>query len=301
MSRSACLIFNPVAGQTDSKSDLEKIKMLLSSEIDLDVRLTTPEINGDRLAREAIQRQVESIIVSGGDGTISAVADAVVGTAIPLGIISRGTANALANALGISENLAVACQTILDGHTRTIDTAKCNGSPMVLLVGIGFEAEAMENVDRQAKDRFGMLAYVLAGLQQLTNWEEFDAEIETDKGVFNISAAAITIANAAPKTSILAHGTAKIVADDGLLDITIVAPKNNLGSLVAAYDLCQFALNNEPAQHDNISYLQSKRVRVSTNPSQKIVADGEIIGTTPIEVECVPQSLIVYVPKKEEE
>ncbi len=297
MSRSACLIFNPVAGQSDSERDLDNIKIFLSSEIDLDVQLTTPEKNADRLAQEAIQRQVESIIVSGGDGTISAVADAIVGTGIPLGIISRGTANALANALGISDNLAMACQTILDGHTKSIDTAQCNGSPMVLLVGIGFEAEAIEKIDRQAKDRFGMLAYILAGLQQLPNWEEFDAEIETDKGVFNISAAAITIANAAPETSILAQGTAKIVADDGLLDVTIVAPKDNLGSLAASYDLYQSALNNEPAQQENISYLRSKRVRVTANPSQKVVIDGELRGTTPIEVECFPQSLIVYVPQ----
>ena len=46
-------------------------------------------------------RGVEAIIASGGDGTLSAVAGAIVGTNIPLGIISRGTANAFSNALDV--------------------------------------------------------------------------------------------------------------------------------------------------------------------------------------------------------
>ena len=169
MSRSACLIFNPVAGQGDSDLEFNNIKLLLSPVIDLDIRFTTPEVSAGDLAKEAIQHNVESIIVSGGDGTVSAVADAILGTKIPLGVISRGTANAFANALGIPEDLTLACQTIIDGNTRIVDAAKCNGSPMVLLAGIGFEAKTVENADREKKDRLGMFAYVLAGLKQLSD------------------------------------------------------------------------------------------------------------------------------------
>lgn len=49
---------------------------------------------------------------------------------------------------------------ILGGATRVLDVARCNGLPMVLLAGIGFEAEAVERADRQAKNRFGLLAYI---------------------------------------------------------------------------------------------------------------------------------------------
>ena len=294
MSRTACLIFNPVAGRGDSRKDLNQIEMLLSPEIDLDVQLTTPEIGADLLANSAIERQVETIIVSGGDGTVSAVANAMTQTDIPLRIIPRGTANAFAKALNISDNLAIACQTILDGKTKTIDLAKCNGNPMVLMVGIGFKAEATENTSRQHKDRFGTLGYILAGLQQLLNWQEFEARIETDNEVFSTATAAVTIANAAFKTSILAQGAAEVVPDDGLLDITIVSPKNSLGFLVAFYDLYRSAINNRAAKHKNISYLRSRKVRISTDPPQKVVVDGEVVDTTPIEVECLPQSLTIY-------
>jgi YegS/Rv2252/BmrU family lipid kinase len=298
--RSACLIFNPVAGQGNPDEDLAQIQAILEPEIDLDIRLTTKEVGADLLAQAAVERGVEAIIASGGDGTLSAAAAAVVGTDIPLGIISRGTANAFATALNIPDTVEAACQTILQGETRKVDAAYCNGKPMVLLAGIGFEAETVELADRDAKNRFGMLAYVLAGLQQLQNLETFEVEIETEDKIVKVSAAAVTVANAAPPTSILAQGSAGIVVDDGLLDVTIVAPANKAGAVTAAYQLFQSASSGTATERDDIGYLRASRFKISAKPPQKVVLDGEMIGTTPVDIVCVPKGLTIFVPLMEE-
>lgn len=299
MTRSACLIFNPVAGQGDAEQDLATIRELLEPEMALDVRLTTKEESPGALARAAIARGAEAILASGGDGTLSAAAEALVGTSIPFGIISRGTANAFANALGLPDTISGACQTILGGYTKTVDAAYCNGKPMVLLAGIGFEAETVENADREAKNRLGVLAYVLSGLRQLREMEPFDAEIETEDQVIRVTAAAITIANAAPATSILAQGPAGVVYDDGLLDLTIVAPTNAGGAIAASIHLLQTALSGNAAERDDIGYLRARQIKVTTHPPQKVALDGELIGTTPIEVKCVPQGLTIFAPVAE--
>ncbi len=83
MTRSACLIFNPVAGQGNAEQDLATIKSILEPEFDLDIQFTTEEVGGGELARKAIENNVEMIIASGGDGTVSAVAEALVGTDTP--------------------------------------------------------------------------------------------------------------------------------------------------------------------------------------------------------------------------
>ena len=101
-----------------------------------------------------------------------------------------------------------------------VDAARCNGLPMVLLAGIGFEAETVERASREAKKRFGVLAYVMAGIQEWRELEAFEAEIETEDKVITVTASAVTVANAAPPTSILAQGPAGVIFDDGLLDIT---------------------------------------------------------------------------------
>jgi YegS/Rv2252/BmrU family lipid kinase len=301
MTHKTCLIFNPVAGQGDPDQDLATIQSLLDTdEIDLEIVVTTAECEPGELAKAAIDRGAQSIIASGGDGTLSAVAAALMGTDIPLGVISRGTANAFANALELPTTIPEACESILAGHTKVVDMARCNGLPMVLLAGIGFEAETVELADRDAKNRLGMMAYVLAGIQQLRNLDRFEVEIEMEDKIVSVSAAAITIANAAPATSILAQGSAEVVFDDGLLDLTIVAPKTALGAIATSFDLLSSTLRGTASQREDVGFLRSKRFKVTTTPPQKVVLDGEVIGSTPIEVECLPGGLTVFAPQIEE-
>jgi len=297
MNRSAtCLIFNPASGQSDPEQDLETIKRILEPELELDIRFTSKDVDADEIAAEAIARGASCIIASGGDGTLSAAAAALVGSNIPLGVIPRGTANAFASALGLPDTVEAACETILGGVTRVVDAARCNDLPMVLLAGVGFEAETVERADREAKNRFGVLAYLMAGLQQLRELEAFEAEIETEDKVVTVMAAAVTVANAAPPTSVLAQGPGGVIFDDGLLDVTVVAPASRASAITASYHLLRSALNETAVERDDIGYLRAKRVIVRTEPAQPVVLDGEIIGTTPIDIECVPGGLTIFVP-----
>ena len=300
MKRKACLIFNPVAGQGNPEQDLETIESLLIPDIELAVITTTAESDPGQLATEAIANGAELIIASGGDGTLSAVAAALMNTGIPLGVISRGTANAFANALDLPTAIPEACATILAGDTRVVDMARCNGLPMVLLAGIGFEAETVDLADRETKNRLGMLAYVLAGLRQVSSFKPFEVEIELEDKIIAVSALAITIANAAPVTSILAQGSAGVIFDDGLLDLTIIAPATPLIAIATAFDLLSSTLRGEASGRADVGFLRAKRFKVTTNPPQKVVIDGEVIGTTPIDVECIPGGLTIFAPKTEE-
>ncbi|MBE9127130.1 MULTISPECIES: YegS/Rv2252/BmrU family lipid kinase [unclassified Coleofasciculus] len=301
MKRSACLIFNPVAGKRNPDQDLCKIQALLEPEFNLDIWLTTKEVDAAQLTRKAIAQKASTIIVSGGDGTVSEAAGELIKTNIPLGVIPGGTANALALALEIPNTIEEACQTILEGETRTIDISRCNKKPMVLLAGVGFEAEVVEKANRDIKNQFGSLAYFLAGFQQLSEFETFEAKIEADEEIITVTAAAVTVANIAPPTSFLAHGGAEMVFDDGLLDLTIVAPQDQLSAIAASYQLIQSAFQRKSGEYEDIGYLQARRIKVTAHPPQKVVLDGEVTDTTPIEVECIPGGLTVFVPMSEKE
>ena len=91
-----CLIHNPVAGLSEKDKDLPKIKGFLEPYVNLTVKETTEEITAAELTRNAIEEGFEQVVASGGDGTVSEVAQQLVGTDVTLGIIPRGTANALA-------------------------------------------------------------------------------------------------------------------------------------------------------------------------------------------------------------
>lgn len=311
-SRVAYLIFNPVAGQGNPDWDLAMIRQILEPQIQLKVIFTKPDVSPDDQAKAAIAAIQESgsaspdtdfIIASGGDGTISAVANALIGTGIPLGVIPRGTANAFSVALGIPTGLKAACETILTGNTCIVDAARCNNFPMILLAGIGFEAETVERADRDMKNLLGALAYLIAGAQQLLEQKLFAVEVEIDGSVTQFQCGAMTIANAAPPTSVLAQGLGEVIPNDGLLDVTIAISKNeslNLSDRLLAIDvigkLFTSALVKTPIENEVLVCFRTNKIKVTSIPPQKVVVDGEIIGTTPVEIVCIPDGLTLFAP-----
>lgn len=80
----------------------------------------------------------------------------------------------------------------------------------------GYEAETVAAADRDLKDALGPLAYVVSGVQNLVGAKNFQSKVVVDGEVAEGEVAAITIANAAPPFSVLAHGhTGECIYDGG--------------------------------------------------------------------------------------
>jgi diacylglycerol kinase family enzyme len=224
------------------------------------------------------------------------VAGAVIGTGIPLGVIPRGTANAFATALGLPSDIPGACATILAGHTHVVDAARCNDTPMILLAGLGFEAGMVDRATRELKNMLGPLAYVLAGAQQLVSQEPFRARLDIDGRITELQAAAITVANVAPRASVLAQGFGEVIPDDGLLEITIATPMSRLQALNALASLMASAVVRSPTNREDLLCLRANRITITTDPPQKLVIDGELIDADPVSFTCLPRALTVLAP-----
>jgi diacylglycerol kinase family enzyme len=124
----------------------------------------------------------------------------------------------------------------------------------------------------------------------------FTTQIEIDGTVSEFQAGAITIANAAPPTSVLAQGFGQVLVNDGLLDVTIGASNNTFQAVNTMIQLLGAALIKVTPNREDIVCLRAKQLRVTAEPPQKVVVDGEIIGTTPVEIECIPSGLTVFAP-----
>ncbi len=304
-SRLAYLLFNPVAGNGDAGAELARIRFLLEPQLLVTVVHTRADVDPAAQTHklvELIEARPEGhpagamVVACGGDGTVSAAASVLAGTTIPLGVIPRGTANAFATALGIPTDLTAACQVLLAGHERRLDTALCNGRPMVLLAGLGFEAGMVERANRELKSRFGSLAYVLAGAQQLLSQQPFQARLSIDGKTSELQAVAITVANVAPGTSVLAQGFGEVVPDDGLLEVTVATPASRLQGLNALAALMASAVVQSPTSHPDLLCLRAREIRIETDSPQKLVIDGEMITSASVEIGCRPDSLSVVTP-----
>lgn len=290
----AALIWNPVAG--GATEALPEVIAALEAAFTLAVFETSRDCDADECARQALADAPSRVIVSGGDGTVSLVASALIGGEVPLAVIPRGTANSFARALGIPLDLADAVDNACRGRIYTIDTARAGGRAVLLFTAVGLHADMIGETSREAKQRWGTLAYLYTGLVRMARLEPFAVELETEDEVIRCRAANITVANLAPPQSALAQGPAAVRGDDGRLDITLVAAEGLGEGLGAALHLYRTSLSGEAASRDDIGYLPVRRVTIRAAPTQRVMIDGEEVGETPVTVECVPQSLRVVVP-----
>jgi YegS/Rv2252/BmrU family lipid kinase len=292
----AALIHSPGGGSA-SEEDLERAKTLLGAVHELDVKVVGEGENPASLARVAVAEGAELLIASGGDGTVSAVAGALVGRPeLTLGIVPRGTANSIGGHLGVPHDLEAACKIILDGHSRVVDTAEVNGRPSVLMATIGVHAEAITEVDPDFKKRFGAIAYFVEEVDRMLNNELFEVTIEADGQRITAQANSVTVANIAPPWTLLAQGN-KVEHDDGQLDVTLVAIQGFADAFMTSLHLATSALRELPTDRDNIGHFRTTEVRIETKPDKRVMIDGEDADVTPITVRCLPKSLRVLVPK----
>src|SRR5579872_5622872 len=153
------LILNPTSGistvsekrMSPEETERTILEGLRAIDIEPELFHTTPEETGRGLARRAVEGGAELVIAAGGDGTIHAVANGLIGTQSILGIIPTGTMNNLARSLNIPETIPAACYTIFNGKTRAMDVGKINGHPFLEVAGAGIEAAlfpAAEDIKR---------------------------------------------------------------------------------------------------------------------------------------------------------
>lgn len=193
---SATIIVNPVSGKGDPSERRTLIKKSARTNgWKGTYRETTKTITAQQIAQEEVKKGVNHLIVCGGDGTIMEVLDVVANQKISLGIVPLGTGNLLARNLQLPLTIEDAMEKIFSGKSRTIDLGQANGIYYSIAAGIGLDADVMKAAERELKDRWGMLAYIVSAIKYLYN-RSSQYEIRLDsKKPFRVKAKTIMVSN----------------------------------------------------------------------------------------------------------
>jgi YegS/Rv2252/BmrU family lipid kinase len=287
------VIINPASGQ--NAFILNTLNEVFNpAPFDWQVDITTERGDAARLARAAIEGGADVIAVYGGDGTVVEICNAVAHTDVPVAILPGGTGNALSLSLKIPQQLRQAAELIAQPVPRVekIDMGVVDGSYFSVGLATGFMAKTVGEASRQSKDQLGLLAYTMSLLQEMQGYPPATYTLTMDdRDPITISAVACNILN----VGTFGLGQVSLVpesrATDGYLHV-LAFENATLGQLIPTLATAA-SLDDLPF---SLPRWKVKRIRVESTPAHPWMMDGEVVGTTPIDIHIEPCTLPVIVP-----
>jgi YegS/Rv2252/BmrU family lipid kinase len=291
MSR-AGVVVNPT--KLDDDEGFRKAVRLVMDEHGWDEPLwleTAPEDPGRGQAESAVSAGVDLVLACGGDGTVTACAEGVTGTGVPLAIIPMGTGNLLARNIGLPMGLDEALAVALGGAQRPIDAGLVNGAMFVVMAGLGLDARMLDGTSEPLKKRLGWLAYAISAVRHLGD-RPMRVAISADGGRRRrMRASAVIVGN----VGWLRGGLPLLPdarPDDGMLDAVVLIAGGLLRWPAVAADI----LLRRQA-HGRIYRVQFTELKLTLDQEQPWELDGEIMGSTrQLTVVAQPGGLLLRMP-----
>ncbi|MBE9129489.1 MULTISPECIES: lipid kinase [unclassified Coleofasciculus] len=236
--------------------------------------------------------QVDLVIIGGGDGTLNAAAQGLVDTQLPLGILPLGTANDLARTLKIPNSVPDACRVIATGRLHRIDLGWVNGTYFFNVASCGLSVKITQQLTKEAKRRWGVLAYAATALRVTWQSRPFRAEIRCNGESFQVKTIQLAIGNGRH------YGGGMTVAhdatiDDRRLDLYSLEMRHWWQIIMLLPALRQ----GRHTDWSGVRTLHGTEIEINTRKPRDINTDGEITTQTPAKFRVVPQVLSVLVPR----
>lgn len=303
-------IINPKAGQKTVEefdealaAEIQKLEASGASESSIEIEKLIPESPEQmrtKLRQKFTDSPVDILGVVGGDGTIMEVLPVLVEfPGIKLALIAYGTGNLLAANLGIPKEFSESIDTLFNGKPRRIDLARINNNYFALLAEVGVAADIMENTPREDKKRFGILAYLVNGLKTVWRARRSRLTVTTENRTFRAKGISVLISNAASFLGPCVPLTPDAEPDDGLLDICIIKSKSNtdyFSTLLEATLQSTQSFKNFSSK--NIVRFKTRKLKIESSKTLSVQADGNLMGTTPVDIEIIRNRLQVMVPEQ---
>jgi diacylglycerol kinase family enzyme len=263
--------------------------------VDARIHLLQPGVNLAEAARDAADSGSTAVVAAGGDGTVSTVATALVGTSMPLGVLPLGTLNHFARDLKIPAGLPEAIAVIRAGRVTAVDVGRVNDRPFLNNASLGFYPNIVELRDElRRKGRRKLPAFVSATASVLWTYRGVVAVLQSERPRWAGRTPFVFVGNNEYTMEGLSLGGRPTLTGGQI--VAYVAPRmrsRQLPLLLARALLGRVRRSGSfeifPASQLEIAIPGASRVRIAL--------DGEVTTmTTPLRFRSEPRALNVLCP-----
>src|SRR5262245_61827123 len=291
--RRMTVVFNPTAGGRRRARLNQTLKLLRDSGCEVAVQATAARGDAETIAREfgGQPQPRDLLVVAGGDGTINEAVNGLLsgGGASPLALVPLGTANVLANEIGLVTAPAAVARTIAGGTAVHAYVGIANGRCFTAMAGAGFDAHVVAHVSLRLKRLLGKGAYVLESLRQLWRFSFPRYRVTVDGQSYD--AASVIVAKGHY------YGGRYVCAPDARLDQPEfhVCLFQRSGRWHAIRYALALVFGRLPRLAD-FRVVRGRAVTIDGPAGDPLQGDGDIIAHLPARIAIAPQPLHLIVP-----
>lgn len=267
------LAVNPYAGTRKAYKQLADIVAVLNRG-GYDVSVYITDGRGD--AAETVRRRagdVDVVACCGGDGTFNETVNGVLksGADVPIGYIPAGSTNDFAASLQLPSDLVAAARRIVEGQPHTYDVGKFGDRYFSYVASFGAFTKTSYTTPQNIKNALGHTAYLLEGIQELSQIKNVPMMLETESGVIEDKFLFGAVCNSTSLGGVLTLNPKQVDMSDGKFELLLIRAPRDLGEVKE----CLQALKRQQYDCGMITFRSTSFVKVWADPTMPWTLDGE--------------------------
>ena len=267
------LVLNPYSGQKKAPKVLTEI-IAMFNRAGYSVQVYVTAGPGDAVKEVAqVCHEVDLVVCCGGDGTFNETISGLIqsGSDTPVGYIPSGSTNDFASSLKLPSDILEAAQDILLGEPVAYDAGKFGDRYFSYVASFGAFTRASYATPQNIKNALGHTAYVLEGIQELSQIRKEHLRLEIDGRIVEDDFLFGAICNSTSVGGILTLDPEVVDLRDGLLEILLVRAPENLMELRE----CILAVQSQKYNCAMITFCSARHIRIFADPEMPWTLDGE--------------------------
>jgi diacylglycerol kinase family enzyme len=247
-------IINPGSGSHDINLKEVISTHFYAKTTEIDLFELPKDCSLEKIKERIKSAKADRVVAVGGDGTLKLVAECMLHTETPIGIIPAGSANGMAKELGIPTDIKLAMTILEDGRLQKIHVVKLNDDICIHLSDLGFNAYLVKKFDTLPQR--GMWGYAKATWHALWNHRRMEVQLKLKNETITSKAAMVAIANATMYGSGLKiNPDGKL--DDDLFEVVLVKDYSYL-------EILKIWITRLPFNPKKIEVFQTAEVKISS-------------------------------------
>ena len=303
--QTADLIYNPNAGRFPSGILAERAaNVLRASGWDIRLMMTHDGNQVTELARKAAAEGKDALYVVGGDGTINLAVRGLVGSSTALGVLPGGTANVLAQELGLPGltwtrwmALEESARRLADADVRQVDIGMCGDTPFLMWAGVGLDAFAIHHIEPRPRGEklFANVGYAASTAYLASLWHGINLEVTADALQISGHYLLAIMSNIHLYAGGLAQLSPYALLDDGMIDLWLFEGDTIGDTIQRAWDLYA----GRHVDSEKVRNVSFRHLELKSDKPLYVQVDAEPLAYEDrcIEINVINQGLRLLVPK----